>query len=169
MIRAFSAFAREGDRAGTLPTLRLTSPEYNSEEIRVRERVLNPDTARAARDVMVEVADRMLELADRQYPDDPRLTYSLFGKSGTAEIPAPRPMGYFDKQYNSSFVAAAPLESPRIAVLVVIDDPSPDRVRARQAFGSWVAGPVVKRFTQRSLAYLGVEPDRIDESAESAP
>ena len=169
MVRAFSAFAREGDRAGTLPTLRLTSPEYNSEEIVVRERVLEPDTARAARDVMVEVADRMVELADRQYPDDPPLSYTLFGKSGTAEIPAPRPLGYFDNQYNSSFVAAAPLENPRIAVLVVIDDPSPQRVRDDQAYGSWVAGPVVKRFTERSLAYLGVEPDRADEDGESTP
>lgn len=163
MVRAFSAFARVGDDAGTLPGLRLTSRGYEDDELIVRHRVLDGEIAAATREVLEGVAERMVDLADRQYPDDDELTYSMFGKSGTAEIPAPRPLGYFDDQYNSSFVAAAPVDEPRVVVLVVIDDPSPERVRARQAYGSWVAGPVVKRFTQRTLAYLGVEADLVDE------
>lgn len=157
MIRAFSVFARTGDVAGTLPSLSLTSRSNDDDSLIIRHRVLDPAIAQATREVLGGVADRMLDLADRQYPDDPPFTYTMFGKSGTAKIPAPRPLGYFDKQYNSSFVAAAPVDNPRIAVLVVIDDPDPERVRRRQAYGSWVAGPVVKRFTQRTLEYLGVE------------
>ncbi|MGP1310966.1 MAG: hypothetical protein ACTS27_12290, partial [Phycisphaerales bacterium] len=55
----------------------------------------------------------------------------------------------------SSFVAGAPLESPRLVCLVTIDDPAPELVRKRQHFGSWVAGPPVKRVLERSLRYLG--------------
>jgi cell division protein FtsI/penicillin-binding protein 2 len=63
--------------------------------------------------------------------------------------------GYLDNQYNSSFIAGAPVDHPRIVVLVVIDDPGPERVRSRTYFGSHVAGPVVRRVVERTLTYLG--------------
>jgi cell division protein FtsI/penicillin-binding protein 2 len=94
--------------------------------------------------------------------------YTMFGKSGTAQIPLgkappgkrrpPGNRGYFDEQYNSSFIAGAPLEEPRLVVLVVIDDPGPDRRRNRTHYGSQVAGPVVRRVVERSLSYMGVPP-----------
>jgi cell division protein FtsI/penicillin-binding protein 2 len=74
-------------------------------------------------------------------------------------VPRPDGRGYFEKQYISSFVAAAPARDPRVAVIVVIDDPGPERVAARTHFGSAVAGPVVARVLHRTLEYLGVPYD----------
>ena len=97
----------------------------------------------------------------------------MFGKSGTAKIAVTPPAGYglptngrgyFEKQYNSSFIAGAPFDDPRVVVLVIIDDPKPELVRVGQAYGSWVAGPVVRRVVERSLKYLGVEPDRVEDA-----
>jgi len=110
-------------------------------------------------------------------PPESGWRYQMFGKSGTAEIPlgkAPegkrRPRGstgYFDNQYNSSFVAGAPLERPRLLVVVVIDDPGPELVHIRHHYGSWVAGPVARRVLERSLTYLGAQPDVAPEAGEA--
>lgn len=172
MVRAFSVFAREGEMAGTLPELRLSAsglddrPGLTRDEIYVT-RVFSPEAARRVRAPMRDVAARMDEYNCR-FNGVPQPTYSMFGKSGTSMIPCIPPegkrrpygaTGYFDKQYTSSFLVAAPAAHPEIVVLVVIDDPGPEAVRRRRHYGSWVAGPVVRRIVERVLPYLGVEPD----------
>lgn len=175
MVRAFSALARSGEAAGTVPSLTLTAVESDAPAL-VVERVLQPGTVVHARRVLAGVVERMDTSKRRRYPDDPEPTYSLFGKSGTAKIPMTPPPGmrrprgapgYYDKQYNSSFIAAGPVEQPAIVVLVVIDDPGPSLVRRNEYYGSSVAGPVVRRFSERALRYLGVEPDLPVERAGS--
>ena len=176
MVRAFSVFARSGDMAGTLPQLRLTAagrderPGLTKDEIYI-ERVFSQDAALRARGPMAMVAQNM-DKKNQSADGAPEPTYSLFGKSGTAYIPCIPPAGlrrpkgadgYFDKQYMTSFIAAAPLNAPEIVVLVVIDDPGPERIRTRNHYGSRVAGPVVRRITERVLPYLGIEPDLVPE------
>lgn len=171
MVRAFCAFARNGDLAGTVPALRLTA--YDSEEplAGLHEKIYEPETALEVRHVTTGIVDRMEQLRKIRFPDDVPATYQMFGKSGTAKIAVTPPegfrlpkygKGYFDKQYNSSFIAGAPLENPRLVVLVIIDDPSPELVRIQRAYGSAVAGPVVRRVMERALRYLGVPPDAVD-------
>ncbi|MCC5785463.1 MAG: penicillin-binding protein 2 [Phycisphaerales bacterium] len=174
MVRAFCAFARPGDLAGTLPVVRLTeSASPGAPDPIVVERVLDADVATLARRTMertVQNMERGVPIPGR--PED-GWQYRMFGKSGTANIPLPptpegyrRPRwarAYFEGQFNSSFIAGAPLEQPRLAVLVVIDDPGPDRVRQRRHYGSWVAGPVARRVLERSLGYMGVPPDNTPE------
>lgn len=158
MVRAFSIFAREGDLAGTVPTLRLTAAEPAQVETELRRRVLPPAIVYEAREAMRQVAENM-ETRTRQYfKDDVPCPYSMFGKSGTAEIPRPGGGGYFDGQYNSSFLVAAPAETPRIVVLAIIDDPGPEMISKRMHYGSAVAGPVVRQVIRRALEYLGVAP-----------
>jgi len=172
MARAFSVFARRGAMAGTLPELRLSAagrdgrPGLTGDEIIV-ERVFAPDAARRVRGPLVGVVERMDD-ADRRFNGAPEPRYSMFGKSGTAFIPCIPPSGmrrpngaggYFAKQYTSSFLVAAPADEPVIVVLVVIDDPGPERIAGRRHYGSWVAGPVVRRIVDRVLPYLGVAPD----------
>ena len=168
MVRAFSAFARSGELAGTLPRLTLVADEGDASRAGVIVRVLPPEVALAAREGMLGVADRLDEKLRRKYPDDPAPRYTMFGKSGTAQIPCVPPpgkkrprgaTGYFQNQYNSSFLAAAPADEPRLVVLAVIDDPGPARVRVREHYGSSVAGPVARRVIDRALTYLGVPAD----------
>lgn len=170
MVRAFSAIARSGELAGTLPRLRLTADDSGAIVHRVVEREVAELARHTLRPVAEKVEQRML---DRGEAPEGGWRWPMFGKSGTAEIPLTTPpkglrrprgaRGYYTDQYNSSFIAGAPLEAPAIVVLVVIDDPGPDRVRARTHYGSAVAGPVVRRVVERTLEYLGeplTEPDR---------
>ncbi len=174
MVRAFSAFARSGELAGTLPRLTLVADEGDASRAGVIVRVLPPEVAITTRSGMLGVADRLDEKLKRTFPDDPTPRYTMFGKSGTAQIPCvpppgkkrpPGATGYFQRQYNSSFIAAAPASEPELVVLVVIDDPGPSRVRVRAHYGSSVAGPVVRRVIERSLTYMGVPPDHQPGSA----
>ncbi|MCA9299416.1 MAG: penicillin-binding protein 2 [Phycisphaerales bacterium] len=169
MVRAFACFARSGDRAGTIPQLTLTTRLAPSDM--VVERVLPSDLAIEVRHILKQVAANMEATFARKIKQDQTgestdWKYVIFGKSGTAQAPlvdAPKGMkrprrapGYYPNQYNSSFIAAGPIERPALVVLVVIDDPGPDRVRMKDHYGSRVAGPVVRRFMDRALAYMGV-------------
>lgn len=184
MVRAFGAYARNGEAAGTMPHLRLTVPTREQLEAEPVVRVLKPEVAVHTRGVLVHVAERMDASMRRRFPDEPEPGYVMFGKSGTADIAVVPPIvrdengepvrdskgrivrmgkpkgagGYYANQYNSSFIAGAPADDPRLVVIVVIDDPGPARVRQRQHYGSSVAGPVVRRVMERSLRYLGVTP-----------
>ncbi|MEZ6243654.1 MAG: penicillin-binding protein 2 [Phycisphaerales bacterium] len=170
MVRAFSCFARNGELSGTMPRVALVAGDGDAAIAGLTERVLQPEVALRARSAMVGVAERLDEKIEQLHLSEaPK--YSMFGKSGTAQIPCVPPpglrrpagtSGYFQNQYNSSFIAGAPFDAPRIVVLCVIDDPGPGRIRIRQHYGSYVAGPVVRRVVERSLAYMGVEPDMPD-------
>lgn len=175
MVRGFSAFARNGDLLGTLPDVHFTAtdPEFAPPG---GKRVLPPGIAELTRSTMRGVTQKVdNKLAERDPKAGPP-KYEWFGKSGTAEIPlgkAPdgkrRPAGcdgYFRGQYNSSFIAGAPFDSPRLVVLVVIDDPGPGPISRRQHYGSYVAGPVVRRVMERGLTYLGVPASPLAEKAE---
>lgn len=156
IVRAFCVFARTGELAGTLPNLRLRHREDLSPDDEIRVRVLPPWVAYLTRDTLKRVGLMMETRSRRRFPDEPPVRYSMFGKSGTAEIPRPDGKGYFDDQYNSSFLVGAPVEDPRIVLVVVIDDPGPEQIRKRAHYGTAVAGPVVRRVVRRTLEYMGV-------------
>ncbi len=81
--------------------------------------------------------------------------YRVFGKTGTAKKGNPDGPGYSDRLYVASFVGAAPLENPRVAALVVVDEPD----ASISYYGGTVAAPAVKQILERTLPYLGVPPD----------
>ena len=148
MIRAFAALC--GD--GTLPQLHLFMREGDP-PMRTPQIAVSPATARLVREVMEEV---MLDGTGRRARSE---RYRIFGKSGTAQLPRPDGSGYFEDRYRSSFLGGAPFESPRLAVLCVIDDP--DRTAVPDAYGGGaLAGPVVRDVIDETLAYLGVEADQ---------
>jgi cell division protein FtsI (penicillin-binding protein 3) len=173
MARAFCALARDGEMAGTLPDVRLTAAlagpgGMGGEADRgVVHRVMRPSTAVLTRGILRHVAAKMEEKLARIHKEG-GWRYSLFGKSGTSKIPMGKPPagkkrppgsnGYFDRQYNSSFIAGGPVEAPELVILTVIDDPGPELIRKNAYYGSDVAGPVVRRVMEKSLSYLGVPP-----------
>ncbi|MBW1776893.1 MAG: penicillin-binding protein 2, partial [Deltaproteobacteria bacterium] len=78
--------------------------------------------------------------------------YSVCGKTGTAQKVDPKG-GYARGRYTSSFVGFAPVQTPRIAVLVVVDEPK------KAHYGGTVAAPAFRRIVQETLGYLKVPPD----------
>jgi len=169
MARAFSAFCRKGELAGTIPTIRLTAIDTVAGLDDPGVRVLPKRVAELTRETMRGVTHNLDErLAGKKDGGSETFRFEAFGKSGTARAPlglAPegkrRPKGadgYFGGQYNVSFIAGAPAHDPRIVVLVVVDDPGPELVRNKRYYGAMVAGPINRRITERVLTYLGVQP-----------
>lgn len=76
--------------------------------------------------------------------------YSVSGKTGTAEKPAPGGHGY-SGNYMATFVGFAPSEKPRLVALVVFDEPSP-------IWGSETAAPVFSKIMGFSLQHLKIPP-----------
>ncbi|MGE5454148.1 MAG: penicillin-binding transpeptidase domain-containing protein, partial [Methylocystaceae bacterium] len=76
--------------------------------------------------------------------------YRVAGKTGTAQKIAPHG-GYMSDQHLASFIAFAPANAPRLATLVVVDDP-----KGYPYYGGTVAAPLVKAILEDSLVYLGV-------------
>lgn len=73
------------------------------------------------------------------------------GKTGTSEKIV---QGSYSKDLAiASFYGVAPLENPKISVLIILDEPKDTN------FGSVVAAPVARQIMIDSLRYLGVKPD----------
>ncbi|MBL8763942.1 MAG: penicillin-binding protein 2 [Phycisphaerae bacterium] len=176
MVRAFSAFARTGSRAGTIPAIRLTAADPEDPALNIETRVLPPAIADLTRQTLRGVTHNLDQKLAARNPPEAGWRYELFGKSGTAQIPLTDPPpgkkrpkgsdGYFRNQYNSSFIAGGPVENPRLVCIVVIDDPAPELIPRKMHYGAQVAGPVVRRIMERALTYLGLpaspppSPDR---------
>ena len=81
--------------------------------------------------------------------------YQVGGKSGTANIATPT--GYIEA-YNSSFVGVAPLNDPRLTVLVVVNNPKGG------ILGGAVAAPIVQEILEKSLNYMKIpKTEEVDE------
>jgi cell division protein FtsI (penicillin-binding protein 3) len=79
--------------------------------------------------------------------------YSVCGKTGTAQK-IDENGRYSNEKYVASFVGFAPVENPKIAVLVVVDEPQ------KEHYGSSVAAPAFKTIAQKTLDYMNIAPKR---------
>jgi len=139
LAQAYTVFARDGE---LIPVTLQKSDEQVS-----GVRVFSEKNAVAVR--------AMLQLAAGPGGTGSRaqtMGYSVGGKSGTARKQEGK--GYADKKYRSFFVGLAPVESPRIVVAVMVDEPGNG-----QYYGGLVAAPVFSETVQQTLRILGVQPD----------
>jgi stage V sporulation protein D (sporulation-specific penicillin-binding protein) len=81
--------------------------------------------------------------------------YRVGGKTGTAEKIIDGK--YVPGKYISSFGGIAPVDNPRIAVLVIVDEPTDIY------YGGTVAGPYAKMVIENTLEYLSVPREFTDE------
>lgn len=83
--------------------------------------------------------------------------YHVAGKSGTAKKTGSA--GYTEDSYRSLFAGVGPVSEPRIALAVVIDEPTKGGY-----FGGLVAAPAFSRIMAGSLRLLNVQPDNLPET-----
>ena len=79
--------------------------------------------------------------------------YSVCGKTGTAQK-IDENGRYSNEKFIASFVGFAPVAAPKIAVLVVVDEPQ------KEHFGSAVAAPAFKTIAQKTLDYMNISPKK---------
>jgi len=119
------------------------------EQAAAGERAINKDTAVAVR--------RMLEEVVRPGGTGTKAAvtgYRIAGKTGTAWKFATG--GYSQDKYISIFAGLAPASDPRLAAVVVIDEPAGELY-----YGSDVAAPVFADVMAESLRLLAVPPDAL--------
>jgi cell division protein FtsI (penicillin-binding protein 3) len=139
MAHSYTSFAHDGSII-PMTMLKTTEPA-------VGIRVFSADNAKAVR--------HMLQMAAAPGGTGPlaqTIGYSVGGKSGTAHKQVGK--GYASNKYRAWFTGMAPIESPRIIVAVMIDEPS-----AGQYYGGLVAAPVFSEVVQQTLRMMGVQPD----------
>ena len=111
------------------------------------ERIIGSETALSVRRMLEEV------VAPGGTGSKARVTgYRIAGKTGTAWKFAAG--GYSEDKYLSIFAGLAPASEPRLAAIVVIDEPTGDLY-----YGSDVAAPVFANVMAESLRLLAIPPD----------
>ena len=139
MAHSYTTFAHDG-RIIPLTMLKSTEPA-------VGVKVFSPENAQAVR--------RMLQMAASPGGTGQlaqTVGYSVGGKSGTAHKQVGK--GYASDKYRAWFAGMAPIDTPRIIVAVMIDEPSNG-----QYFGGVVAAPVFSEVVQQTLRLMNVQPD----------
>jgi len=115
--------------------------------IRIRK-VISPQTAHLITSFMVGVTSEG-GTGERAAIEG----FKVAGKTGTSQKPrAYGRKGYDPTKFISSFVGFAPADDPRIATLVVIDEPK------GIPYGGVVSAPAFKSMTLRILQYMNVTP-----------
>lgn len=82
--------------------------------------------------------------------------YHVGGKSGTARKAAVGSKGYVDKAYRSFFAGVGPMDNPRIATVVMIDEPSNGAY-----YGGLVSAPVFGKVMAGALRLMNIAPDNL--------
>jgi cell division protein FtsI (penicillin-binding protein 3) len=140
LTHAYSLFAREGVM---LPVSLL---KHQPNEAISGHRVIDARHANAVRTMLHTVT-----LPGGTAQKAQTMGYSVGGKTGTAHKTEGKGYG---RKYRGFFVGLAPIDQPRIAVGVMIDEPTNGLY-----YGGDVAAPVFSTTVQQTLRMMGVPPD----------
>lgn len=146
MITAVSAVAN----GGTLYKPHLVKEIVNSDSIVVEKN--EPETVRQV--ISEETSKTMCSILESVVSKGGGKNaylagYRVAGKTGTSEK---YPRG--NSKYVASFIGFAPADDPKVACLVILDQPA----QGMPYYGGVIAAPVVKNILEETLQYLGVEP-----------
>lgn len=120
--------------------------EQTVEPTLVRQ-VIREETAREVADLLEQVvSDLQIGTGRRGYIEG----YRIAGKTGTAQVVENGK--YADDKWVSSFIGFAPVENPKIALLVIADQP---KIKDYRDSGE-VVGPVFREIMNKALHYYGV-------------
>ncbi len=89
--------------------------------------------------------------------------YHVAGKSGTARKSTAGTKGYTANAYRSLFAGFAPVNNPRIAMLVVIDEPSTGAY-----YGGLISAPVFGKVMAGALRLMNIAPDNLPPATPQA-
>lgn len=150
LVSAMSAIANEGV---------LLNPSLVSEILDIDGNTIEriePETVRQV--ISRETAQEMLYMLEASVTDGTGRNayiagYRVGGKTGTAQKAGPG--GYMPGKFIASFLGVAPIDDPRLVVLVIVDEP-----QGYPHYGGTLAAPIFRRVVEDSLHYLGIAPQQ---------
>jgi cell division protein FtsI (penicillin-binding protein 3) len=157
MARAFCTLSNGG--LSVMPTIRARDASDVAHTAPIVERVVSKRTA----DITKAALRRVVTEGTGKLANSPY--YSLFGKTGTAQVPDKKHGGYLPGAYVGSFVCGAPVDDPQVVVICVIHLPE----KSKGYYGGIIAAPAAKRVVEQTLVYMGVPPQQSDDETMSQP
>jgi cell division protein FtsI (penicillin-binding protein 3) len=160
MVSAVAAIANDGVlmKPYVVSGMRDQKGQFVKETVpHVKRRVVSPVTART----LTTILEGVVTSGTGTKAAIPG--FRVAGKTGTAQKVDPRTGAYSSALSVGSFVGFVPADSPRLAMIVVIDEPQ------GEAWGGVVAAPVFRRVGEQVLTYLGVSRDDQVKIAMVAP
>ncbi len=153
MVTALSAVANRGELIEPYLAEKLVYPDGAERSLHRRTlvaKVLSKKTANQMAELMTEVVNSGTG-AKAQIPG-----YQVAGKTGTAQKPRPKELGggYEPAKWVCSFMGFVPADRPRLAMIVIIDEPQADF-----ATGGMIAAPVFQEVAKYALTTLGELPE----------
>ncbi len=150
LLTAVNAVANGGKLMKPQLVREVRSPEGNSVKVfnpLIVRKVMRPEDARL-------LAQYLQDAVEEGTGKNARVPgFSVAGKTGTAQKVSPYG-GYMANGFISSFVGFAPAKSPKLTILVLVDEPRGEYL------GGAVAAPVFQMVAKDSLLALGVAPDQ---------
>ncbi|MDY6485447.1 penicillin-binding protein PBP3 [Acinetobacter faecalis] len=122
---------------------------YKLEELPKGEQMIDP---KIADQVLLMMEAVTLPGGTARQADIPG--YRVAGKTGTAHKLRADRKGYSQSDYRALFAGVAPVSDPRLAMIVVVENPK------GQYYGGLVAAPVFARVMQESLRLMNVPLDK---------
>ncbi len=119
--------------------------QQNSPQI--RRRVISSQTAQAVAKMMESVTTEGGTGLNASVDG-----YKVAGKTGTAQKVDPVTKCYSANKRTASFLGFVPVDDPRLAILVIVDEPKTN------VYGGVVAAPAFREIALQSLCYLKVPP-----------
>lgn len=147
LCSAMQAIANGGVRMKPRVVKAVTDHEGNVVE-RFEPEILGQPISAEASKQMLDILENVCENGTGKRARVPG--YRVGGKTGTAQLVENGV--YASGKYIASFLGVAPVDDPRIVVLIKIEKPTP-------YWGGLVAGPVFNRVAEKALWKLGVKPD----------
>ena len=137
------AYATLGNGGRSIP------PTFVKGQVNEGEQVLSPEIA--------QQVVRMMQTVTEPGGTATRaaiLGYHVAGKTGTARKAS---AGGYSREYVAFFAGLVPVENPRFAMAVVVDNP-----QAGSIYGGLVSAPVFQKVMEGSLRLMDVPPDDIE-------
>lgn len=128
--------------------IRLTNDKIEQPVMQESRSIIGKETAAAVKDMMLSCVQDGTGIAAQIEG------VNVCGKTGTAQKVNKTGIGYTEGRVITSFVGFAPYEDPKIAIIVVVDEPQgPEDL----IWGSTVAAPVFKDIMNFSLQRLRID------------
>jgi cell division protein FtsI (penicillin-binding protein 3) len=151
VLRAYAAIANGGYLVQPHVVAEIRAPD--GQEVFIfppggKQRILSERTASAMRDILKTVVEEGGTATGAAIKGN-----KVAGKTGTAQLIDPATRRYSRDRFISSFVGFVPADNPKLAMIVVINEPK------GQIYGGVVAAPVFKSVADQALSYLDIPMD----------
>ncbi|MBV2134408.1 penicillin-binding protein 2 [Pseudomonas sp. MAP12] len=151
LAHAYATIANNG-RLVPLSLARLDQPANSTQ-------VVPDEVARTVQGMLQQVTEAPGGVYRAQVPG-----YHVAGKSGTARKTSAGSKGYQQNAYRSLFAGFAPTNNPRLAAVVVIDEPGGEGY-----YGGLVSAPVFSKVMGGALRLMNIAPDNLPPLPEAQP